>query len=122
MIKDDTLITIYHYDSDGYLLNLEIAPKDTGLKPNETMVPPLDSKGLGMYKPKFDPSQNKWIETLSQEKIDKFNKIEKTALTDQTTHAAMTAELLNAKMTIKQQCEQIASLTATLLAQTKNAH
>lgn len=122
MAIDKTLITIYHYDSDGYLDKLNIAPKDTVLKPNETLIPPLDAKGLGMYKPKFDPSQNKWVETLAQEKINEFNKIEKTAKTEQLTYTTLTAELLQAKNTIKQQGEQIASLTATLLAQTKTAH
>ena len=57
-----------------------------------------------------------------QEKIAEFNQVEKTALTDQTTLATITAELLQAKKTTAQQGEQIASLTATLLAQTKAAH
>lgn len=122
MRKDDTITTIYHYDSDGYLVNLEIAPKGTVLKPNETVVAPLDANGLGMYKPKFDPSQNKWIETLSKEKIDAFNKITVSAGSAQTTVSTLTTELLQQKLTIKQQGEQIASLTAALLALTKTAH
>lgn len=118
-VDNTGLITIYRYDSNGYLDTLKIVPKDTVLTPNETLIAPLDGKGLGMYKPQFDKTQNKWVETLPKEKIDEFNKIEKNNLSDQTVHASLTAQLLQDKITLKQQGEQIASLTAQLLALTK---
>lgn len=35
---------------------------------------PYDKDGRGMYKPKFDTTQNVWVETLTQEEIDALNK------------------------------------------------
>lgn len=118
-VDNTGLITIYHYDSDGSLDSLEIATKDAVLNSNETTIKPLDENGLGMYKPKFDKSQNKWVETLSKEEIDKLKKPEKIELNDESTIALFTAQLLQTQMTVKQQGTQIASLTSALLANAK---
>lgn len=118
-VDNTGLITIYHYDSDGSLDSLEIATKDAVLNSNETTIKPLDENGLGMYKPKFDKSQNKWVETLSKEEIDKLKKTEKIELNDESTIALFTAQLLQTQMTVKQQGTQIARLTSALLANAK---
>ena len=67
-------INVYHYNSDGYFDYYSVAPQGTALETNETLVAPLNSDGSGMYKPKWDATQGKWIETLTQEEIDALNK------------------------------------------------
>ena len=73
-VGSDQLVTAYHYDTNGYwdgsVLILDGAP----LEANETTVVPYDANGAGMYNPKFDTAQNKWVETLTQEEIDALNK------------------------------------------------
>lgn len=119
-VSDSDLITIYHYDNDGNLDNLEIATKNATLSANETTVKPSDENGLGMYRPKFDVTKNTWVETLSKEEIEALSKPAdpKTNSNDQTI-SALTAQLLQTQMTVKQQGTQIASLTGTLLANAK---
>lgn len=119
-VDNTGLITIYHYDSDGSLDNLEIATKNATLSANETTVKPSDENGLGMYRPKFDVAKNKWVETLSKEEIEKLNKTtNKEPNNSDQTISALTAQLLQTQMTVKQQGTQIASLTGALLANTK---
>lgn len=119
-VSNSDLITIYHYDSNGNLDNLEIATKNATLSANETTVKPSDENGLGMYRPKFDVAKNKWVETLSKEEIEKLNKTtNKEPNNSDQTISALTAQLLQTQMTVKQQGTQIASLTGTLLANTK---
>lgn len=43
-VSNSDLITIYHYDSNGNLDNLEIATKNATLSANETTVKPSDEK------------------------------------------------------------------------------
>lgn len=119
-VSNSDLITIYHYDSNGNLDNLEIATKNATLSANETIVKPSDENGLGMYRPKFDVAKNKWVETLSKEEIEKLNKTtNKEPNNSDQTISALTAQLLQTQMTVKQQGTQIASLTGALLANTK---
>lgn len=119
-VSNSDLITIYHYDSNGNLDNLEIATKNATLSANETTVKPSDENGLGMYCPKFDVAKNKWVETLSKEEIEKLNKTtNKEPNNSDQTISALTAQLLQTQMTVKQQGTQIASLTGALLANTK---
>lgn len=68
------LVNVYHYDDNGYFDYFTIVPKGSDLKANETLVVPYDKDGRGMYKPKFDTTQNVWVETLTQEEIDALNK------------------------------------------------
>lgn len=68
------LITAYHYDVNGYWDSSALIPDGAPLLTQETTVAPLDKNGCGMYKPKFDTAQNKWVETLTQAEIDAFNK------------------------------------------------
>ena len=68
------LTNAYHYDERGYFDAVAIIPKGSELKTNETLVVPYDSEGRGMYKPKFETTQNVWVETLTQEEIDALNK------------------------------------------------
>lgn len=119
-VSNSDLITIYHYDSNGNLDNLEIATKNATLSANETTVKPSDENGLGMYRPKFDVAKNKWVETLSKEEIEKLNKTtnKEPNNSDQAINA-LTAQLLQTQMTVKQQGTQIANLTGALLANTK---
>lgn len=119
-VSNSDLITIYHYDSNGNLDNLEIATKNATLSANETTVKPSDENGLGMYRPKFDVAKNKWVETLSKEEIEELNKTtSKEPNNSDQTISALTAQLLQTQMTVKQQGTQIASLTGALLANTK---
>lgn len=113
-------INVYHYNSDGYFDYYSVAPQGTALETNETLVAPLNSNGSGMYKPKFDATQNAWVETLSKEEIEALNKPAdpKPNSTDQTI-SMLTAQLLQTQMTVKQQGAQIASLTSALLANAK---
>ena len=113
-------INVYHYNSDGYFDYYSVAPQGTALETNETLVAPLNSNGSGMYKPKFDATQNAWVETLSKEEIEALNKPAdpKPNSTDQTI-SMLTAQLLQTQMTVKQQGPQIASLTGALLANAK---
>lgn len=113
-------INVYHYNSDGYFDYYSVAPQGTALETNETLVAPLNSNGSGMYKPKFDATQNAWVETLSKEEIEALNKPAdpKTNSTDQTI-SMLTAQLLQTQMTVKQQGTQITSLTSALLANAK---
>lgn len=119
-VSNSDLITIYHYDSNGDLDNLEIATKNATLSANETTVKPSDENGLGMYRPKFDVAKNKWVETLSKEKIEELNKTtNKEPNNYNQTISTFTAQLLQTQMTVKQQGTQIASLTGALLANAK---
>jgi hypothetical protein len=119
-VSNSDLITIYHYDSNGDLDNLEIATKNATLSANETTVKPSDENGLGMYRPKFDVAKNKWVETLSKEEIEDLNKTtSKEPNNFNQTISTLTAQLLQTQMTVKQQGTQIASLTGTLLANAK---
>lgn len=119
-VSNSDLITIYHYDSNGDLDNLEIATKNATLSANETTVKPSDENGLGMYRPKFDVAKNKWVETLSKEEIEDLNKTtSKEPNNFNQTISTLTAQLLQTQMTVKQQGTQIASLTGALLANAK---
>lgn len=119
-VSNSDLITIYHYDSNGNLDNFEIATKNATLSANETTVKPSDENGLGMYRPKFDVAKNKWVETLSKEKIEELNKTtSKEPNNSDQTISTLTAQLLQTQMTVKQQGTQIASLTSALLANAK---
>nr|WP_278499302.1 hypothetical protein [Limosilactobacillus mucosae] len=119
-VSNSDLITIYHYDSNGDLDNLEIATKNATLSANETTVKPSDENGLGMYRPKFDVAKNKWVETLSKEEIEDLNKItNKGSNNYDQTISTLTAQLLQTQMTVKQQSTQISSLTGALLANAK---
>lgn len=70
----DELVSAYHYDANGYFDYFSSVPKGSDLEANETLVVPHDANGAGMYKPKFDVTQGKWVETLTQEEIDALNK------------------------------------------------
>ena len=119
-VSNSDLITIYHYDSNGNLDNVEIATKNATLSANETTVKPSDENGLGMYRPKFDVAKNKWVETLSKEKIEELNKTtSKEPNNYDQTISALTTQLLQTQMTVKQQGTQVASLTGALLANAK---
>lgn len=119
-VSNSDLITIYHYDSNGNLDNLEIATKNATLSANETTVKPSDENGLGMYRPKFDVVKNKWVETLSKEEIEELNKTtSKEPNNSDQAISALTAQLLQTQMTVKQQGTQITSLTGALLANAK---
>lgn len=67
-------INAYHYDDNGYFDYFSSVPKGSELEANETLVVPYDANGAGMYKPKWDATQGKWVETLTQEEIDALNK------------------------------------------------
>lgn len=73
-VGGDQLITAYHYDANGYWDGSVLIPDGAPLLTQETTVAPLDKDGRGMYKPKFDTTQNTWVETLSKEEIDALNK------------------------------------------------
>lgn len=70
----DELVSAYHYDDNGYFDYFSSVPEGSDLETNETLVVPYDANGAGMYKPKWDATQGKWIETLSKEEIDALNK------------------------------------------------
>lgn len=70
----DELVSAYHYDDNGYFDYFSSVPEGSDLETNETLVVPYDANGAGMYKPKWDATQGKWIETLTQEEIDALNK------------------------------------------------
>lgn len=73
-VGGDQLVTAYHYDTNGYWDGSMLIPDGAPLEANETTVVPYDANGAGMYKPKFDTAQSKWVETLTQEEIDALNK------------------------------------------------
>lgn len=73
-VGGDQLVTAYHYDTNGYWDGSVLIPDGAPLLTQETTVAPLDKDGRGMYKPKFDTTQNTWVETLTQEEIDALNK------------------------------------------------
>lgn len=73
-VGGDQLITAYHYDANGYWDGSVLIPDGAPLLTQETTVAPLDKDGRGMYKPKFDATQNTWVETLTQAEIDALNK------------------------------------------------
>lgn len=68
------LVSAYHYDGNGYFDYFSSVPEGSDLETNETLVVPYDANGAGMYKPKWDATQGKWIETLSKEEIEELNK------------------------------------------------
>ena len=70
----DELVSAYHYDDNGYFDYFSSVPEGSDLETNETLVVPYDANGAGMYKPKWDATQGKWIETLSKEEIEELNK------------------------------------------------
>lgn len=71
----DELVSAYHYDDNGYFDYFSSVPEGSDLEANETLVVPYDANGAGMYKPKWDATQGKWIETLSKEEIEERNKL-----------------------------------------------
>lgn len=73
-VGGDQLITAYHYDANGYWDGSVLIPEGAPLEASETTVVPYDANGAGMYKPKWDATQGKWVETLTQEEIDALNK------------------------------------------------
>lgn len=73
-VGGDQLVTAYHYDTNGYWDGSTLIPEGAPLEANETTVVPYDANGAGMYKPKFDTAQNKWVETLTKEEIEELNK------------------------------------------------
>lgn len=73
-VGGDQLVTAYHYDANGYWDGSVLIPEGAPLLAQETTVVPYDANGAGMYKPKFDTAQSKWVETLAQEEIDALNK------------------------------------------------
>lgn len=73
-VGGDQLVTAYHYDANGYWDGSTLIPEGAPLEANETTVVPYDANGAGMYKPKFDTTQNTWVETLTQAEIDALNK------------------------------------------------
>lgn len=70
----DELVSAYHYDDNGYFDYFSSVPEGSDLETNETLAVPYDANGAGMYKPKWDATQGKWVETLTQEEIDALNK------------------------------------------------
>lgn len=119
-VGGDQLVTAYHYDANGYWDGSVLIPDGAPLLTQETTVAPLDKDGRGMYKPKFDATQNAWVETLSKEEIEALNKpaVPKPNSDDQAI-SMLTAQLLQTQMTVKQQGTQIASLTSALLENAK---
>lgn len=119
-VGGDQLVTAYHYDTNGYRDGSVLIPEGAPLLAQETTVVPYDTNGAGMYKPKWDATQGKWVETLSKEEIEALNKPAdpKPNSNDQTI-SMLTAQLLQTQMTVKQQGAQIASLTGALLANAK---
>jgi hypothetical protein len=73
-VGGDQLVTAYHYDTNGYWDGSVLIPDGAPLEADETTVVPYDANGAGMHKPKWDATQGKWIETLTQEEIDALNK------------------------------------------------
>jgi hypothetical protein len=73
-VGGDQLVTAYHYDTNGYWDGSTLIPEGAPLEASETTVVPYDANGAGMYKPKFDTTQNVWVETMTQEEIDALNK------------------------------------------------
>lgn len=73
-VGGDQLVTAYHYDANGYWDGSTLIPEGAPLLEQETTVVPYDANGAGMYKPKFDTAQNKWVETLTKEEIEELNK------------------------------------------------
>jgi hypothetical protein len=73
-VGGDQLVTAYHYDTNGYWDGSTLIPDGAPLLAQETTVVPYDANGAGMYKPKFDATQGKWVETLTQAEIDALNK------------------------------------------------
>lgn len=73
-VGGDQLVTAYHYDTNGYWDGSTLIPDGAPLLAQETTVVPYDANGAGMYKPKFDTAQNKWVETLTKEEIEELNK------------------------------------------------
>ena len=116
----DELVSAYHYDDNGYFDYFSSVPEGSDLEANETLVVPYDANGAGMYKPKWDATQGKWVETLTQAEIDALNKpaVPKPNSDDQAI-SALTAQLLQTQMTVKQQGTQITSLTGALLENVK---
>lgn len=70
----DELVRAYHYDDNGYFDYFSIVPEGSDLEANETLIVPYDANGAGMFKPKWDATQGKWVETLTQAEIDTLNK------------------------------------------------
>lgn len=73
-VGGDQLVTAYHYNTNGYWDGSTLIPDGAPLEASETTVVPYDANGAGMYKPKFDTTQNVWVETLTKEEIDALNK------------------------------------------------
>lgn len=116
----DELVSAYHYDGNGYFDYFSRVPEGSDLEANETLVVPYDANGAGMYKPKWDATQGKWVETLSKEEIEALNKpADPKPNSDDQTISMLIAQLLQTQMTVKQQGTQIASLTSALLANAK---
>lgn len=122
-VGGDQLVTAYHYDANGYWDGSVLIPDGAPLLTQETTVAPLDKDGRGMYKPKFDTTQNTWVETLTQAEIDALNK----PATPEPTAEQQTINLLGQQVAqdngdnaqLKQMVSVLGQTVAQLKAQSK---
>lgn len=100
----------------------DICDDDAQVPANATTVAPFDNKGKPLLNPTWNGSawsgvdEETWRKSLPEVPHEEAN--EKSNSDDQKI-SALTAQLLQTQMTVKQQGMQIASLTGALLANTK---
>lgn len=100
----------------------DIIEDDAQVPANATTVAPFDNEGKPLLNPTWNGSawsgvdEETWRKSLPEVPHEEVN--EKPNSDDQTI-SALTAQLLQTQMTVKQQDTQIASLTGALLANTK---
>lgn len=87
------MIIAYHYSDDGmWDQTSRIIESEDELQVNETTVVPVDGNGAGMYKPKFDTTTQKWVETLTADEIAKMSDVEPAQTQEQKDIAALKQE------------------------------
>lgn len=115
---------IYFFDSTNKnaFSCFDIVEDDAQVPANATTIAPLDSEGKALLNPTWNGSgwigvdEETWNKNLPEVPHEE---IKKGPSTDDQIIGALTAQLLQTQVTVKQQGAQIASLTSTLLANTK---
>lgn len=117
---------IYYYNSTTKEFTYtDLIDDGQAMPSNATKVKPFDSEGNGLLDPVWNGVA--WVGLSKEEFAEKHKSNEMTGgyipstepNSDDQKISALTAQLLQTQMTVKQQGVQIASLTGALLANTK---
>lgn len=105
---------VYTFDNETKIFDaVKVVADDYELQENETLVQPTDEDGTGMYEPKWDYQNQKWV-GLTKEEFDKKYPPEQSEPSEDDQQDAQTM-LLIANLT--QQIQEQQKLNAQMMLQ-----